>query len=164
MVHRAPADIPGVGRFAVVADPQSAVIALFKGTGTSPPAPANTPGYAGWRELLAADAAAAFAFYSEMFGWTKGDAADIGPMGTYQLFALASGGEPIGGMMTKPPHVPAPFWTYYFQVDGIAAAVARINAAGGTIINGPMEVPGGSWIVQALDPQGAMFALVSAKA
>jgi predicted enzyme related to lactoylglutathione lyase len=84
-------------------------------------------------------------------------------MGTYQLFALASGGEPIGGMMTKPPHVPAPFWTYYFQVDGIAAAVARINAAGGTIINGPMEVPGGSWIVQALDPQGAMFALVSAK-
>jgi uncharacterized protein len=163
MVHRAPADIPGVGRFAIVADPQSAVIVLFKGTGTSPPAPANTPGYVGWRELLAADGAAAFAFYSEMFGWTKGDAVDIGPMGIYQLFATASGGEPIGGMMTKPPDVPAPFWTYYFQVDGIEPAVARINAAGGTIINGPMEVPGGSWIVQALDPQGGMFALVGPK-
>ena len=32
--------------------------------------------------------------------------------------------------------------------------------AGGKIINGPMEVPGGSWIVQCKDPQGAMFALV----
>ncbi len=164
MVHRAPADIPGVGRFAIVADPQGAVIVLFKGTGTSPPAPTNTPGHAGWRELLAADGAAAFAFYSEMFGWTKGDAVDIGPMGIYQLFATAAGGEPIGGIMTKPPDVPAPFWIYYFQVDRIEAAVARINAAGGTIINGPMEVPGGSWIVQVLDPQGAMFALVSAKA
>jgi predicted enzyme related to lactoylglutathione lyase len=163
-VHRAPADIPDIGRFAVVADPQGAVIVLFKGTGTSPPASANTPGHPGWRELYAADGAAAFAFYSGMFGWTKGDAVDIGPMGTYQLFAIAGGGEPIGGIMTKPPNIPAPFWTYYFQVDGIAAAVARITAAGGTIINGPMEVPGGSWIVQALDPQGAMFALVSAKA
>jgi uncharacterized protein len=163
MVHRAPADIPGVGRFAIVADPQGAVIVLFKGTGTSPPAPVNTPGFAGWRELLAADGTAAFAFYSELFGWTKGDAIDIGPMGTYQLFAMAGGGEPIGGMMTKPPDVPVPFWIYYFQVDGIEAAVARINAAGGTVINGPMEVPGGSWIVQVLDPQGAMFALVSSR-
>ena len=161
MVHRAPADIPDIGRFAIVADPQGAVIVLFKGTGTSPPAPANTPGFAGWRELLATDGTAAFAFYSELFGWTKGDAIDIGPMGTYQLFAMAGGGEPIGGMLTKPPDVPAPFWIYYFQVDGIEAAVARINAAGGTVINGPMEVPGGSWIVQVLDPQGAMFALVS---
>ena len=146
-VHRAPADIPGVGRFAVVADPQGAVIALFKGTGTSPPASANTPGCPAWRELYAADGTAAFAFYSGMFGWTKG-----------------AGGEPSGGIMTKPPNIPAPFWTYYFQVDIIAAAAARITAAGGTIINGPMEVPGGSWIVQALDPQGAMFALLGPKA
>ena len=164
MVHRPPADIPGVGRFAIVADPQSAVIVLFKGTGTSPPAPANTPGHAGWRELYAADGAAAFAFYSGMFGWTKAHAVDLGPMGTYQLFATAAGGEPIGGIMTKPPNIPAPFWTYYFQVDGIEAAAARTKAAGGTIINGPMEVPGGSWVVQVLDPQGAMFALVGPKA
>jgi predicted enzyme related to lactoylglutathione lyase len=163
-VHRAPADIPGVGRFSVVADPQGAVIVLFKGTGTSPPAPADTPGYAGWRELYAADGAAAFAFYSEMLGWTKGDAMDMGPMGIYQLFKTSAGGESIGGIMTKPPNIPAPFWTYYFQVDGIQAAAARITAAGGSVINGPMEVPGGSWVVQALDPQGAMFALVSAKA
>src|SRR5260370_1273015 len=76
----------------------------------------------------------------------------------------AAGCDAIGGRMTKRPKVRARFGTYYFQVEGITAAVGRITAAGGTIINGPMEVPGGSWIVQALDPQGAMFALVGPKA
>jgi predicted enzyme related to lactoylglutathione lyase len=163
-VHRAPADIPNVGRFCVVSDPQGAIIVLFKGAAgmSAPPSPMNTPGYAGWRELYALDGAAAFDFYSALFGWTKAEAIDLGPMGTYQLFA--HGGETIGGMMTKPPNIPAPFWTYYFQVDGIEAAAARIKAGGGTVINGPMQVPGGSWIVQALDPQGAIFALVSPKA
>jgi hypothetical protein len=40
----------------------------------------------------------------------------------------------------------------------------RLKLGGGQVINGPMQVPGGSWIVQGLDPQGAMFSLVSAKA
>jgi predicted enzyme related to lactoylglutathione lyase len=164
-VHRAPADIPGIGRFAVVADPQGATFVLFKGTAgmSPPPAGCNHPGYTGWHELMAADGEAAFKFYAGLFGWTKADAMDMGPMGIYQLFA-AGGGLAIGGMMTKPPSVPAPFWTYYFQVDGIEAAVSRIKAGGGTIINGPMEVPGGRWIVQGLDPQGAMFALLGPKA
>ena len=163
-VHRAPADIPGVGRFAVVSDPQQAVFVLFKGLPgmSAPPAPANMPGYPGWRELYAVDGAAAFEFYSGLLGWTKADAMDMGPMGVYQMFAV--GGETIGGMITKPPNIPAPFWTYYFQVEGIAAAAARIKTGGGTVINGPMQVPGGSWILQALDPQGALFALVSPNA
>jgi predicted enzyme related to lactoylglutathione lyase len=82
-------------------------------------------------------------------------------MGTYQLFA--AGGYAIGGMMTKPAQVPAPAWLYYFVVPAIDAAVERVKAAGGQVLNGPMEVPGGAWIIQCLDPQGAMFALVAAK-
>jgi predicted enzyme related to lactoylglutathione lyase len=158
-VYRAPDDIPGVGRFAIVADPQGAVIALFKGSSEEPPAPPRgTPGQAGWHELYTTDVEPAFAFYARLFGWTKADALDMGPMGVYQLFAHNE--VPIGGMMRRPPSVPAPFWTYYFNVAGIDAAVERIKAAGGQIINGPMEVPGGSRIVQCLDPQGAMFCLV----
>jgi hypothetical protein len=80
------------------------------------------------------------------------EAIDMGAMGRYQLFA--AGGAPIGGMMTKPAAVPMPFWTYYFQVDGAGAALERLKAGGGTVINGPMQVPGGSWIVQGLDPLG----------
>lgn len=78
-------------------------------------------------------------------------------MGVYQLFA--QNGEAIGGMMTKTDAVPAPFWLYYFNVDGIDAAKDRVAAGGGEILIDPTEVPGGGWIVQCLDPQGAMFAL-----
>lgn len=160
-VHRPPADIPNVGRFAIIADPQGAVVALFKPTSPAPERPKlpmGSPGHIGWHELLAADGAKAFAFYSELFGWQKGDAVDIGAMGIYQLFT--AGGQPVGGMFTKPPTVPAVFWLYYFSVGDIDAAAERVKAAGGRILSGPMEVPGGGWIVQSLDPQGAMFALL----
>ena len=63
--------------------------------------------------------------------------------------------------MTKMPQTPAPFWMTYFNVDAIDAAAARVKEAAGTILTGPMEVPGGRWIVQCLDPQGAAFAMLA---
>jgi predicted enzyme related to lactoylglutathione lyase len=159
-VHRGPADIPGIARFAVVADPHGATFMLIKGFSDAPPKlpePGAT-GQAGWRELYAGEWESAFAFYSGLFGWTKCDSVDMGPMGTYQLFAI--NGVPSGGMMTKPKEVPAPRWQYYFNVDDIDAATARVKESGGQILHGPMEVPGGSWIVQGSDPQGALFALL----
>ena len=60
-------------------------------------------------------------------------------MGVYQIFA--TGGAPCGGMMTKMPQTPAPFWLYYFNVDAVEAAMARVKNAGGQIIHGPMQVP-----------------------
>jgi len=159
-VHREPADIPGVGRFAIVADPQGVMFALFKGAGTPPPAAApGTPGHAGWHELYAHDGTKAFEFYSRMFGWTKDQAMDMGPAGVYQLFAM--GGPAAGGMMSKGPSTPSPLWIFYFIVPEIHAAEDRVKKAGGQVIHGPMEVPGGSWIVQCTDPQGAVFALVA---
>ncbi|HYG90744.1 MAG TPA: VOC family protein [Azospirillum sp.] len=163
-VHRAPGDIPGVGRFAFVGDPQGAVFALFRGIGEAPPPVApGTPGHAGWHELYAADWPTTFNFYAALFGWVKADAIDMGPMGTYQLIARGGegGGSAFGGMMTKPDTVPVPFWNYYFNVEAIDSAVVRVIAGGGQIINGPYQVPGGSWIIQGLDPQGAMFSLVA---
>ena len=162
-VHRAGEDIPGVGRFAVVADPYGAVFILFKGRSDQAPTPValGTPGHVGWHELQAGSLDGAFAFYAGLFGWTKAEAVDMGSMGTYQLFA--TGGTPVGGMMTKMAEVPSPFWLYYFNVDAIDAAAARTTHGGGQVINGPMEVPGGAWIVQCVDPQGAMFAMVAAK-
>lgn len=160
VVHRAPDDILGVGRFATVADPQGATFILYK-SATDRPEPQAAPGTAGhigWHELHAGDWESAFAFYSDLFGWTKAEAVDMGPMGIYQLFA--TGGEASGGMMTKTAAVPAPHWLYYFNVEDIEAAAARVKDAGGQVLNGPHQVPGGSWIVQCLDPQNAMFALV----
>jgi predicted enzyme related to lactoylglutathione lyase len=162
VVHRQPSDIPGIGRFAVVADLHRAAFVLFHPQPTEAPPPAPLPhevGGCSWNELMAGDLDPAFAFYSDLFGWTKAESFDMGPMGPYQLFA--KDGLSIGGMMTKPPQLPVPHWQFYFRVDGIDAAIARIEAGGGKILNGPMEVPGDDWIVQAEDPQGVSFNLVS---
>ncbi|HXW70122.1 MAG TPA: VOC family protein [Methylocella sp.] len=162
-IHRPPEDIPGVGRFSVAADPHGAVFILFEPASDEPRplAPAGTPGHLGWHELHAGNLEDAFAFYSGLFGWTKSDAIDMGPMGTYQLFAIH--GSQAGGMMTKSPQTPAPFWLYYFNVDTVEAAMARATDGGGQIIHGPMQVPGGRWIAHCLDPQGAIFAVVGPK-
>ena len=162
-VKRPPEDIPGVGRFAVVTDPYGATFNLFttKG-GETPKAPSMSPGQVGWRELNSDNGPKAFEFYSQMFGWTKTEAMDMGPLGVYQLFA-SGGKDAVGGMMTKMKEMPMAMWLFYFVVDAIDAAVERVKKAGGQVINGPMEVPGPAWIIQGIDPQGAMFALVGDK-
>jgi len=158
-------DIPQVGRFAVIADPTGAVIAIMAPApmDTQPPTPeAGSPGTVGWRELYAGDLESAFAFYAELFGWRKDSDMDMGEMGPYRLFSNQDG--PMGGMMTKPNDVPAPGWLYYFNVADIDAATAKVKASGGQVLLEPMAVPDGAWVIQAMDPQGAMFALVGKRA
>ena len=162
-ILRAPDDIPGVGRFAVVADPGGAAFNLLTPLPRAvvpPPAPPGMLGTIGWRELYSANGQeAAFAFYSKQFGWATLDDKDMGAMGHYRIFGID--GVQLGGMMDKPPHAPFAAWAFYITVDGIDAAIERVTSHGGKVLMGPHEVPGGSWIVQALDPQGAQFALVS---
>jgi predicted enzyme related to lactoylglutathione lyase len=163
-VQRAPQDIPTIGRFAIVADPGGAAIAIMTPEPQDPPRPHQQmakPGYTGWHELNAAELGKAWAFYEALFGWRKDGDMDMGPMGTYQLFANQDG--QVGGMMNKPEQMPAPAWLYYFRVPDIDAAAGKVNAGGGQVLNGPMEVPGEDWVIQALDPQGAMFCLVGKK-
>jgi uncharacterized protein len=157
-VHVPPTDVPNISRFSIFADPQAARLALLKwlNPGQVRPAEPDAPGRVGWHELLAADWEKALAFYSQLFGWQKADA-DIGEMGTYQLFS--AGGQMIGGMLTKPSIVPDPFWLYYFNVGDLDAAVDRVKAGGGQILDGPFAVLGGTCIIQCTDPQGAIFAL-----
>lgn len=157
-VLMAPHDIPGVGRCAVIADPQGAAIAMFHGMGEAPLAAPMAPGSIGWNELHATDMPAVWDFYAALFGWRRDTAMDMGPMGTYQIFA--AGEAVLGGMMTRPAGAPGPHWVYYIAVPDIDAAVARATAGGAKVLMGPMEVPGGAWVIQGLDPQGALFALV----
>lgn len=159
-VHLPPTDIPGVGRFAVIADPQGVVFNIMTPASPEPPPapPPGTMGLAGWHELVTTDQAGAFAFYSALFGWEKVRGHDMGPMGVYEILSI-DGQERIG-TFPKPPMIPRPFWLYYFTVADINAAADRTKAAGGEVLMGPHEVPGGSWILQGRDPQGAVFALV----
>lgn len=161
-VYRAPTDVAGIGRYALIADPQGAMIVLYKGLVDAPPAatPLTAVGYTGWRELQATDRDGAFRFYAKLFGWAKADGQDVTSAGD-QLFT--AGAEPIGGVTAKAASVPVPYWTYYFQVDGLTAAIGRVQTAGGTIVVAPHQVRGGSWVAQGIDPQGAIFALMSQK-
>ncbi|HTV32545.1 MAG TPA: VOC family protein [Methylocella sp.] len=158
-VHVSPRDVPNISRFSVIADPQMATLALVKGRkpAQGQSIEPGTPGRVGWHELFAADWEKAFAFYSELFGWQRAES-HVGVMGTYQRFSAA--GETIGGMFTKPPTLPLPFWLYYFNVDNVEAVAGRVEAGGGEILYGPTTVPGGAWIVHCTDPQGALFALL----
>lgn len=161
-VHREPWDIPSVGQIAVVADPQGTVFHLMTPNGPDmPPLAPMTEGTIGWHELLAVDGAKAFDFYAQQYGWKKDRDFDMGAMGTYHIFS--AGGESAGGIMTKPKEFPRPYWLFYFNVGNIDEAAGRVTSAGGGILMGPMEVPGGGWILQARDPQGAAFALVGNK-
>lgn len=154
-----PTDIPNISRFSVFSDPQSVTLAMLKPLrpdNVQQPADPGRPGLVGWHELLVDDGEKALAFYGEVFGWQKADA-ETTERGTYQLFS--AGGQTIGGMLAKPPTIPAPFWLYYFNVDDIDEAAKRVMAGNGQILNGPLELPAGTWVLQCTDPQGAPFAL-----
>ncbi|MTE00370.1 VOC family protein [Paracoccus sp. YIM 132242] len=161
-VFREPADIPGTGRFAVAADPQGAPFGILAplpmedGTGGQAFDQARAA-HGNWIELMTTDPGAGLRFYAALFGWTAGEAMDMGGMGTYRLFR--HDGADIGGMMGL-GQAPRPCWLAYFGVNGVKDAVGRITEAGGTVQHGPTPVPGGAHIAVATDPQGAPFALV----
>jgi uncharacterized protein len=151
-----------IGRISIVADPQKANFALVKepAYGQQKPDGLDQPGRVGWHELLAADRKEIFDFYGELFGWQKANA-ENDPADLYQLFS--AGGQTIGGMLTKLPSVAQPCWLYYFNVDDIGAAAKRVNAGGGRVLQGPIELPDACWIARCADPQGGLFALQGAR-
>jgi predicted enzyme related to lactoylglutathione lyase len=158
-------EVPAVGRMQMMKDPQGAAFYIYEpANAEQQPEAAAEVGEVSWHELMTTDAPAAMNFYNEVFGWQPSEALDMGAMGKYQMFNRPHG--MIGGMMNKPPemaHLP-PHWQIYFRVADVTAAVGRIKANGGQILNGPMEVPGGDWVANAMDPQGAAFGIHARKA
>lgn len=160
-------DMEGVGRFAMVSDPQGAVFYVMK-----PTPPADRPdarsnafsptrdGSCSWNELATSDQAAAEHFYSTLFGWVKSGSMPMGEQGDYDF--ISHHHVPIGAIM-RAPEGQATGWTHVFRVSGIDAAAARVTASGGQVTMPPHEVPGDDWVIRAIDPQGASFALVGSK-
>jgi hypothetical protein len=146
-----------VGRLAVVADPQTASLALIKGLKYGDPAaePGGV-GYVRWHELLAVDAKAAFEFYGKLLGWQKAEPMAT-PIDSYLLFA--AGERTMGGMFNKIASAPDTFWLYYFEVADLDVALGRVMAEGGRITRGPIEVWAGIGVAHCIDPQGGVFAL-----
>jgi predicted enzyme related to lactoylglutathione lyase len=149
----------GAGRYAVFTDPQGAAIAVYQSSQDTGKETPPKRGEFSWHELATSDWKAAIDFYSAVFGWEKMAEHDMGPdMGKYVLFG--SNGVQRGGMFNKPASMPGgPSWLGYVRVKNVNDAVKKAKSARGTLVNGPMEVPGGDWIAQFVDPYGAMFAV-----
>jgi hypothetical protein len=160
-VHIPPTDIPDVGRFAMVADPQGAFFYIMRGGSDeeshSFAATEARDGHCAWNELMTSDRAAAMKFYTTQFGWEKDGEMDMGPMGAYEMLRHDF---MIGAMMSKPDEVPMSMWTYYFRVPDIDAATQTVRDKGGQVTLEPDEIPGGEFQMNGIDPQGAPFALV----
>ena len=160
-VVKEPTDIPNMGRFAVMTDPQGATFAVYTPPGPPPEGSEGAkpgPGEFTWHELATTDAEAALEFYTELFGWEKGEGHDMGGMGTYHL--INHQGAQVGGVYNLQGAATPAHWLSYVQVTDCSKATDVAKDAGARVLNGPMEVPGGSWITMLEDPQGGSFAVV----
>ena len=157
-IHMGPVDIPDVGRLAMASDPQGGLFYVMRGAvedGTSTAFAPGKLGHCGWNELSTPDQDGAHAFYGKLFGWTNPETMPMGPMGDYRFLYLDD--LRLGASMHRDGQA---FWQSYFHVASINAAADAVKAQGGTVDQGPMEVPGGDHIIVGTDPQGARFALV----
>ena len=154
-LHKGPITVPGIIRFAVVSDPQGAGFLIARPLGdaraAAPRARARRARWAGM-SFMPGIGNRLSPFMKNCSAGPRTRAMDMGPMGIYQLFKTG-GDYADGGMMTKPAAMPVPYWGYYFNVDALDAATARVTAGGGKILNGPMQVPGSMWVANCMDPK-----------
>lgn len=159
-----PQEIPEVGPIAMVTDPQGASFYVMTPNPPKDDSGARSDVFSptaeqrvAWNELATSDPDAALDFYTSQFGWTTGEAMPMGDMGNYQL--MVHDGTQFGAIMSKAPEMPSR-WRFYFRVPDLDSAADTVRARGGTVVHGPVEVPGGDRILIGIDPQGAEFALV----
>ena len=155
-----PTDIPGVGQFSVVIDPQGASFAPFTPLPEMPdaPAPERVPPVGGvaWNELVTSDVEGAKAFYGEVAGWGV-ERADMGGPEPYTI--IKRGDQMEAGLMKKPDGVPLSMWVVYFHVADLDQTLADITRLGGQPFGPIIDVPTVGRVSWATDPTGAVFAL-----
>jgi hypothetical protein len=153
-------DVMGMGTMAVFIDPTGAVCGIWQ-PGTFVGAElVNEDGAFGWNELGTRDVPAAREFYGKVFGWTV-EEQEMPGMGTY--FVWKDGEAVRGGMIDMTGMAPdeaPPHWLVYFTVADADAAAETTKAAGGQLLNGPIDISVGRLAMLA-DPQGAFFAVMA---
>ena len=157
-IQTASTPIGSGSRYAVVADPQGGTFGIYSSSADAGPETPPRQGEFSWHELATTDNRAAFDFYRALFAWDKISEFDMGPMGIYLIFGR--NGTQLGGMFNKGDmgKAGAAYWVSYVRVQDVHETVEKVAAARGSLVNGPMEVPGGDWIAQFMDPYGALFA------
>lgn len=160
-------DIPNVGRFAGVVDPQGAMLMLMEYGAPADPVDEMPPvdfldafateGAFSWFQLLTPDPGASARWYAEVFGWTVEEQAQ--PMGAY--FVVKIGDVGFGGITAPFSDRMPPHWQGYVTVDDADATAARVAKEGGSVMMPPTDVPGVGRMLAFRDPQGAMLMAVA---
>jgi predicted enzyme related to lactoylglutathione lyase len=150
-----PFDVMDAGRMAVLADPTGAVIAAWQPKNHIGAELVNEHGTLTWNELMSPDIPKASKFYKAVFGWDAETSEGQGM--TYTEFKLD--GQSIAGGMAPPMEGIPPVWGVYFAVDDADATMAEATKRGATVLNGPIDIPIGRFVVM-MDPQGAVFSVI----
>src|SRR5262249_50074831 len=146
-----PFDVFDAGRMAAIQDPQGAILSVWEPKENIGAGLVNVPGALTWNDVLTPDLPAAAEFYKGLFGW---EISEVSPPPN-QYLAISNQGRGNGGLLPLPPggH---PAWNLYFLVEDVDAAVERINALGGGLVAGPMDVPNGTRFAIVRDSQNAV--------
>lgn len=154
-------DIPGVGRFAMVADLQHIPFYIMRGASeeNSTAFAPDAVGHSSWNELSTPDQDGALDFYGALFGWENKESMPIGDSAQYKF--LDHHGSMIGAVSPCSDPAQGMGWTFYFRVADINQAAEKIAANGGEVLFGSHEVPGGDSIIIGRDPEGVRFGLTA---
>lgn len=155
-----PMEIGDFGSMAVISDPTGAALGVWQSGSHHGFEVRNQPGAACWHELITDDVDAASSFYRAVLGW---EARTHGPevAGGYREFVI--GDRMVGGLMAKPPMMPAgapSFWGVYFAVADVDATVAKAVDLSGRVIVEPRDIAPGRFATVA-DSTGAVFNLLA---
>ena len=163
--HMGPQTMEGVGRMAMVADPQGAMIYVMSPT---PPADdpdaqsdvfsVDKPQHCRWNQLQTSDPDGALELYQRLFGWKQEGSMPMSELGDYRF--IQHGDTGIGAVMPLMDDVDRPVWSYFFGVDDIDRAAKAVVAGGGRLDHPIEQIPGGEYSTHCFDPQGAGFGIV----
>jgi uncharacterized protein len=114
------------------------------------------PGEFCWVELVTPDVDAAAGFYGDLLGWDR-ERYEPDPEGYWYL---RHDGKLVAGLEGIRTEVQVPAWLGYVRVDDLDATAGKAEAAGGALLDGPLDVPGdaGSLAI-CQDREGAVFAI-----
>ncbi len=152
-----PDDIPTVGRYAAVTDPQGAMFMLFTSASADDQAPPKGPGAFHWVELWAKDVDAVLPFYKEVFGYTT----EVMPSDSGAYYILLKDGEPQAGALTAPHKDAPPMWLPWIHVVNVDEASQMAKYRGGKILFEPKDVPGVGRICIIEDNTSAVVGLIT---
>jgi hypothetical protein len=167
-----PKDLPKIGRFAMLADPQGGMVAPFHHLTDHGAPDMNDPpalSTVAWNDLMATNAAAAASFYAQVFDWGV-EPLDFGAAGTYRMLTRIgeknqAGDDRNAGGVAEASGLPHAEWVHYFLVADVDKATEQAQRLGGSVRISPSPLPRPPWpeggrFSQIIDPQKAPFGLI----